>query len=196
VANYECDSEANRPIAEELGIQSFPTIRFYPKGTDKTHIAYEEGRTEEDFISWLNKQTGTTRAAGGGLNEEAGRITKLDELAQQFFEAAPKERQSIYDTAKVIAEDAAGHAGVYLRVMEKVVNGSAEYFEKEGKRLASILKKRTLSDAKLDQIKIKANILASFAEKKVVEAAEAAAEKVEEAAEAVKEKAQHVKEEL
>ena len=63
-------------------------------------------------------------------------------------------------------------------------------------RLASILKKRTLSDAKLDEIKIKANILASFAEKKVAEAVEAAAEKVEEAAEAVEEKARGVKEEL
>ena len=32
-------------------------------------------------------------------------------------------------------------------------------------RLATILKKRTLSDEKLDEIKVKANILASFAKK-------------------------------
>jgi len=38
IANYECDSEANRPLAEKMGIQSFPTIKFYPKGTDKTAI--------------------------------------------------------------------------------------------------------------------------------------------------------------
>ena len=38
--------------------------------------------------------------------------------------------------------------------------------------MASILKKRTLSAAKLDEIKVKANILASFAEKKVEELVE------------------------
>jgi len=59
-------------------------------------------------------------------------------------------------------------------------------------RLASILKKRTLSDEKLDQIQIKANVLAAFAKKQ----AEAVAEAVEEAAEAVGEKARQVKEEL
>ena len=32
-------------------------------------------------------------------------------------------------------------------------------------RLATILKKRTLSDEKLDEIRVKANILASFAKK-------------------------------
>ena len=36
-------------------------------------------------------------------------------------------------------------------------------------RLASILRKRALSQSKLDEIKIKANILAAFAEPKVEE---------------------------
>ncbi len=81
--------------------------------------------------------------------------------------------------------------------MEKVVNGSEEYLQKESKRyvffirssssavglliveldrrLASILGKRTLAVQKLDEIKIKANILAAFkrAEEKLAEAEEA-----------------------
>ena len=52
--------------------------------------------------------------------------------------------------------------------------------------MTSILKKRTLADAKLDQIKIKSNILAAFVMKKVEKAAEAA-EKAEKAAEATEE---------
>jgi protein disulfide-isomerase A6 len=72
--------------------------------------------------------------------------------------------------------------------MEKVVNGSEGYIAKETKRyvhvsrlshdcsltrfysLASILKKRVLSAEKLDEIKTKANVLASFAAAKAEEA--------------------------
>ena len=50
-------------------------------------------------------------------------------------------------------------------------------------RLASILQKRTMAAAKLDEIKIKANILAAFAEEKAKDAAEA----VEDAARSLKE---------
>jgi hypothetical protein len=48
--------------------------------------------------------------------------------------AAPGDRQSIYDSAVVVAEDVSGHAAVYLKVMEKVIKGSVEYLEKESKR--------------------------------------------------------------
>jgi len=76
--------------------------------------------------------------------------------------------------------------------MEKVINGTEDYLTKESKRyahplpivnrsdselvtdtiysLASILQKRVLSSAKLDEIKTKANILAAFAAEKVEEA--------------------------
>ncbi|KAG6897043.1 hypothetical protein C0992_004452 [Termitomyces sp. T32_za158] len=48
--------------------------------------------------------------------------------------------------------------------MEKVANGSEAYVQKEASRLAKILKKKNLSSSKLDEIKIKANILSAFAE--------------------------------
>jgi protein disulfide-isomerase A6 len=50
---------------------------------------------------------------------------------------------------------------------ELIVIGIASLF-----RLASILKKRSLAPSKLDEIKIKANILQAFVEKKVEEAKE------------------------
>lgn len=89
IANYECDSDKNRPLAEKIGIESFPTIKFYPKGSDKTPIVrtvlqyiiatpsyhtvlqdYEEGRDEVDLVKFLNNKCGTHRAVGGGLNDE------------------------------------------------------------------------------------------------------------------------------
>jgi protein disulfide-isomerase A6 len=43
-------------------------------------------------------------------------------------------------------------------------------------RLAAILKKRNLSQSKLDEIKVKYNILSAFVEQKVDEAAEKVSE--------------------
>ncbi|GJJ08630.1 hypothetical protein Clacol_002849 [Clathrus columnatus] len=168
IANYECDAEPNKPLAEKMGIGSFPTLRFYPKGIDKNPVAYDKGRGEQDFIDFINKETGTFRTIGGGLNDAAGRATKLDEYARQFFNAVPTGRRSIYETVKSLEEATIGHGIQYIRTMEKILNGTTDYVEKELKRLGGLLEKQTLSDGKLDQIKVKANILYAFTEKEKV----------------------------
>ncbi|KAI9439976.1 disulfide isomerase [Lactarius indigo] len=168
VANIEADSEANRPLALKYEIQSFPTIKFFPKGGEP--IAYEGGREEADFVEFLNEKCGTHRAVGGGLNSQAGRSTDFDSLASKFFVATGAARDAVYKEAVSLAAQVGPAANHYLRVMEKVVNGSEDYITKESKRLASILQKRTLAPAKIDEIKVKANILAAFVAEKVVEA--------------------------
>jgi thiol-disulfide isomerase/thioredoxin len=70
VANIDADAEPNRPLAQQYGVQSFPTIKFFPKGGDP--IEYEGGRQEADFVRFLNEKCGTHRAVGGGLNDEVG----------------------------------------------------------------------------------------------------------------------------
>jgi protein disulfide-isomerase A6 len=61
-------------------------------------------------------------------------VEKLDELAVQFFMAAQEARGKIYEEAAAVADGVGSHAQHYLKVMQKVVNGSEEYFEKEGNR--------------------------------------------------------------
>lgn len=68
VANVDADAEANRPLATKYGIQSFPTIKFFPKGGEP--IEYVGGRQEADFVHFLNEKCGTHRAVGGGLNDQ------------------------------------------------------------------------------------------------------------------------------
>ncbi|KAI0029709.1 protein disulfide isomerase [Vararia minispora EC-137] len=170
VANVDGDAEKNRDLAMTYSISSFPTIKFFPKGGEP--IDYDGPRTEEAFVEYLNEKCGTHRAVGGTLNDRAGRLPALDELASQFFIAAASERDTIYKSAAGIASELGGASKHYLRAMEKVLNGTEDYFAKESKRLSNILTKRTLSLEKLDEIKLKANVLAAFAEKKVGEAAE------------------------
>lgn len=64
----------------------------------------------------------------------AGRISKLDELAAQFYLAPQDNRKPIYDEASTIAESAGIHGQQYLKVMQKVSNTSDEYVTKESAR--------------------------------------------------------------
>ena len=69
IADFNADAQQNKPIASEYGVSSYPTVKFFPKGDNKTPIAYDKPRTEVDFTSFLNEHCGTYRAPGGGLND-------------------------------------------------------------------------------------------------------------------------------
>ncbi|TBU28011.1 protein disulfide isomerase [Dichomitus squalens] len=162
VINVDADAQSNKPLAQKYGVKSYPTIKFFPKGAKDEPIDYEGARTEEAFVEYLNEKCGAHRTVGGLLNDKAGRLEQLDALAAKFYEESASARQVLLKEASDLAATLGAGAKHYLRVMEKVVNGSEEYLQKESTRLASILQKRTLSPGKLDEIKIKANILGAF----------------------------------
>ncbi|KAK0223361.1 protein disulfide isomerase [Armillaria fumosa] len=162
IANVDGDDKKNIDLAKRYEVQSFPTIKFFSKD-NKEGISYEGGRSEVDFVNFLNEKCGTHRAVGGGLTGKAGRLSDFDALASEFFAAADDVKKSVVKEAKaLLASNASESAQYYFRVMEKQLNGPAGYLEKELNRLESLLKKRSLSPSKLDEIKIKTNILRAF----------------------------------
>ena len=72
-----------------FGVSGFPTIKFFPKD-NKDGEAYNGGRSQEDFITYLNARCGLKRVAGGGLTDDAGRVEALDALAAKFMSAEDK----------------------------------------------------------------------------------------------------------
>lgn len=132
VANVDGDAEVNRPLSVKYGVQSFPTLKFFPKGGEP--VAYEGPRTEAAFVEFLNEHCGTHRSVGGVLNELAWRLPDFDEIASKFYGAEESTRQTILAEAAALADTVGPAAKQYLRVMEKVVNGTGDYLEKESKR--------------------------------------------------------------
>lgn len=201
VANFDADAAQNKALASKFDVKSYPTIKFF-SSANKEPLAYEGARSEEAFTEFLNLHCGTHRAAGGGLNDKAGREPMLDAFAAKFVESVGDARESIYREAVQFATTAKLDAKHYIKVMEKVANGTEDYIAKETKRyaplplgafanlarrLTNILAKKTLSPAKLDEIKIRANILASFVANKASEAEKATVEAAEEVVQKAKE---------
>lgn len=92
------DAEAETGVAETYGIRSYPQIKFFAKGSTKQPVDYEGGRTEKDFVGYLNAMAGTHRVVGGGLDDTAGRISEMDELAKKFVAATSEsEKEGVYE---------------------------------------------------------------------------------------------------
>ena len=134
--SVDADDAKNRDLATKYGVSSYPTLKFFGRGAEAKAEpeAYTGGRTEKDFVEFLNEKCGTQRAVGGGLTDLAGRLPSLDALAAKFLSSAADLRSSVYDEAKALAETLGAAAKPYLKVMEKVANSSEEYLAKERKR--------------------------------------------------------------
>lgn len=134
IANFDADAAQNKDIAGKFDVKSYPTIKFFSRGSDKEPVAYEGGRSEEAFTEFLNERCGTNRAVGGGLNDKAGREPMLDAFASKFVSSVGDARNDIYKEAVAFATQAKIDAKHYIKVMEKVANGTEDYIVKETKR--------------------------------------------------------------
>ncbi|KAF9897919.1 hypothetical protein BX616_004760, partial [Lobosporangium transversale] len=160
------DATVETAVAEKYGVKGYPTIKFF--AADGTVEDYTGGRSEQDFVDFINQKTGTQRAAGGLLRPEAGRIGSLDELVEKFVKAASKEKKKISEQAIKLAEKlgATGDkkdlsAKYYSRFFEKAL-ATANYAETEAARLYKIIKNKSVNRNRLDDFIIRHNIISLF----------------------------------
>lgn len=166
IAKVDAEGENSKATAKDQGVTSYPTIKFFPKGS-KDAEKYEGGRQEKDFVEFINSKAGTHRAVGGGLDNTAGTIEALDHLVAKFTGGS-----SLAEVAAEVAKAAADmkenahykYAEYYVRVFDKL-GKSDNYAAKELARLEGIIKKGGLAPAKLDEFTSKSNILRRFIEK-------------------------------
>ncbi|GAB7351125.1 hypothetical protein MBLNU459_g1585t1 [Dothideomycetes sp. NU459] len=162
VAKVDAEAPNAKATAQEQGVKSYPTIKFFPKGS-KTPVAYEGGRSEEALVAYINEKAGTHRTAGGSLDATAGTIAALDTIVSKFTGGA-----ALSTVSEEVAAAAKGltdkYAAYYMKVFEKLTTNSG-YVEKESNRLKSLLKKGGLAPEKLDDLVKRSNILSKFSAK-------------------------------
>ncbi|KAF9972872.1 hypothetical protein BGZ73_003939 [Actinomortierella ambigua] len=156
------DATVEKGIAEKHQIRGYPTIKFF--AADGTIEDYNGGRSEKDFVEFINKRAGTFRAPGGLLTAEAGRVAELDAHVEKYVKATSAgEKKKIYDEAvKAAGASTNASAKYYVRFFEKV-HASPDYTAKEVARLDGLIKKGAMNQAKLDEFVIRKNILTQFA---------------------------------
>ncbi|PKI82346.1 protein disulfide-isomerase [Malassezia vespertilionis] len=194
VAKIDMDNEDNAAVRKRFQIKSFPTLLFFPAGSDdKWPRPYIKERTEEDFIAFMNEKCFTFRNKDGTLGSLAGRLPSLDGLASRFYHAAADARDTLVQDAKRFAGELTEKemspakdeaARYYLRVMERASRDGLEYVKRESERISKIIAKHTagttqLAGEKLDQLQRKANVLSAFLNKRIADSIDRAVKSAE-----------------
>ena len=159
VAKVDAEAENSKATANAHGVKSYPTIKFFPRGSN-TPEDYSGGRSEKDFVDFLNLKAGTHRTVGGGLDTKAGTIDALDTLITRWT-AGENIASVAAEAQKVAAGMKDKYAEYYIKVFDKL-GQSQGYVEKELARLRSLLKKGGLAPEKLDDLTTRSNILQRF----------------------------------
>ena len=166
VAKVDADSE--KALGGRFDVSGYPTIKFFPKD-NKAGEEYNGGRSEQDFIDFLNDKCGTNRVSGGGVNDQAGRIDAFDALAKKFIEDSDAEsRQTTIDqiTAQAEAEsepDYKKSGQYYAKFMKKILEKGESYVATEIARLERMLTSGgNIKEDKRDQMFKRKNILNVF----------------------------------
>ncbi|PNS18928.1 Protein disulfide-isomerase tigA [Sphaceloma murrayae] len=166
IAKVDAEAPNAKKTAQDQGVKSYPTIKFFPKGST-TPQDYKGGRSESDLVNFINDKAGLHRVAGGGLDATAGTVAALDALVKKFtgkqatLEEVAAEVKAGLEGLKDGAQDK--YAEYYGKVLEKLGKNEG-YVEKESKRLAGLLKKGGLAQEKLDDLVKRSNILSRFKE--------------------------------
>jgi len=56
------DADSNRELGSRFGVQGFPTLKFFPKGSREPE-SYEGGRSADDIVGYINERAGSKARA-------------------------------------------------------------------------------------------------------------------------------------
>lgn len=155
------DADHFRVVPKRYDVTGFPTLKWFPKA-NKNGEDYSGGRTEPDFVSFINGKTGSQRLLGGALNEQAGRVAALDALAKEF--ADESKREQVLAEATKLANEAGeqSDASLYVGVMKKILEKGNNYAASETSRLERMLASGNVKADKLDSFYKRKNVLKQF----------------------------------
>ena len=67
------------------GVSGYPTLKFFPKG-NKAGEDYDGGRDLDDFVTFINERTGTSRDVKGQLTAQvSGKLSYCCKVTQHRY---------------------------------------------------------------------------------------------------------------
>eukprot|EP01125_Pyxidicula_operculata_P004175 TRINITY_DN1610_c0_g2_i1.p1 TRINITY_DN1610_c0_g2~~TRINITY_DN1610_c0_g2_i1.p1 ORF type:complete len:353 (-),score=95.49 TRINITY_DN1610_c0_g2_i1:86-1144(-) len=160
VANVDADKY--KDLGSRFGVSGFPTIKFFPKSNKKGED-YNGGRELNDFVQYLNRQSGTKRTESGLLDETVGRHDSLDALAKKFLAAKAADHDAIVAETEAEAKKLGdANAEWYAKFMKVISKRGADFVEKEKERVNKLLVGDAVESHKQDEFVVRRNILNAF----------------------------------
>lgn len=144
--------ELYKDICLEDEVVDYPGIRLFKP--DETIEWYDQERTKDVIIDWINRKCGTMRREDGLLNEQAGIITDAKSLVAKFMKK-PSEKL-IPKMKKIVGAD------FYVKVMERILAKGVEATRKDAQTMENILEQRKGSPTALDGMKKRLNVFMEF----------------------------------
>lgn len=171
IAKVDAEKPDSKKLAQEQGIQSYPTLKWFAAGTSEPK-KYEGARTEAALVDYVNKEAGTFRAPGGGLNAAGGTIATVDDLIQKIVDGGNTVAEKADEITKAAKAEASSKYAEYYGKVAGKVKGNEGYLKKELTRLEGIIKKGGLAPQKLDDLVSRSNILRKFSVEKAEDKSE------------------------
>ncbi|KAK2744409.1 hypothetical protein FQN57_004306 [Myotisia sp. PD_48] len=159
IAKVDAEAENSKATAKSMGVTSYPTIKFFPRGS-KEPEKYSGGRSEHAFVEFLNEKSGTNRMVGGKLNDKAGTFESLDEIVAKYVSGTNLE-SIVTEINSATSSLKSKYAEYYVKVASKLQENK-EYASKEFARLQRVLSKGNLAPEKIDDLISRSNILRRF----------------------------------
>lgn len=157
IAKVDAEAENSKALASEQGVTSYPTIKWFKRGSSEA-LPYDGARTEGDFVTFINTNSGTHRTPGGGLDLTGGTIEALDTLVAKFNGVWESGNDEIKKAAEGLKDK---YAQYYVKAFDKSSKNEG-YAAKELKRLQGLIAKGNLAPEKLDDLASRSNILRKF----------------------------------
>jgi protein disulfide-isomerase-like protein len=159
------DADAHKELGGRFGVKGFPTIKFFPKN-NKAGVDYSGGREAEDFIKYVNEQTGAQRTLGGGWADKFGTVSSLDALVEKFGDADEAGKAAVLKDLSAAVNGLSGaekeSGKVYEFAMKKVIEKGAEWATGEAARLKRMLDGSSVAAKKKADFARRRNIIKSF----------------------------------
>ena len=181
------DESPAEKLMSQFGVTSFPTILYFD--TNKVDedglrrpVLFYGDRSLEQLVSFINEKAGLHRNTKGELLATAGKINKLDEIIKDKLpKGAGSETgmELLRELNKIIAlstslvvnkqevisvGDDLSMAKYYKKLINNIINGETEFFDREINRLTRMLQnnKQSLQKQTIDSIQKRLNVLSIF----------------------------------
>jgi len=117
-------------------------------------------------VKFVNAEVGTKRNVDGRLDDTAGRVSSLDELAKQFVEGAKDKRDQLLKSAQKTIDSLTGvdaeRAQFYVKYMKAIASKGKDFVNSEKDRISKLLDGGSLAIGKSDEFVVRKNILSQF----------------------------------